>query len=56
MKISVSEFKVLKKTPNSAYNGILSGFLFHSNKLEGSAFNENEPVKLVDDLHRSNLD
>lgn len=48
MKISVAEFKVQKITPNSAYNGISSEFLFHSNKLEGSTFSEEELVKLVE--------
>lgn len=48
MKISVPEFKILKKTPNSAYNDIKPEFLFHSNKLEGSTFSEDELIKLVE--------
>ena len=32
MKISTSEFKVLKITPNSTYNDVKPEFLFRSNK------------------------
>lgn len=47
MKITPEEFSILKRTPNSAYTAIMSEFLFHSNKLEGSTFSEAELERLI---------
>lgn len=49
MKITVEQFQLMKKAPNSAYNDIMPEFLFHSNKLEGSTFSEEELVRLVEE-------
>ena len=47
MKITVEQFRTLKKTPNSPYDVIKPYFLSHSNKLEGSTFSEDEIAKLI---------
>lgn len=49
MKISVNQMKAMKVAPNSAYEVIKPEFLFHSNKLEGSTFSEDELVRLVEE-------
>lgn len=48
MKINVDQMQLMKAAPNSAYEVIMPEFLFHSNKLEGSTFSEEELVKLVE--------
>ena len=48
MKINVDQMQLMKAAPNSAYEVIIPEFLFHSNKLEGSTFSEEELVKLVE--------
>ena len=48
MKINVDQMQLMKAAPNSAYKVIMPEFLFHSNKLEGSTFSEEELVKLVE--------
>lgn len=48
MKITAQQMRLLKKAPNSAFDIIMPEFLFHSNKLEGSTFSEDELAKLVD--------
>lgn len=48
MKINPDQMQVMKAAPNSAYEVIMPEFLFHSNKLEGSTFSEEELVKLVE--------
>lgn len=48
MKLTVDEIQLLKRAPNSAYEVIMPEFLFHSNKLEGSTFTEEELFKLVE--------
>lgn len=48
MKINVDQMQIMKAAPNSAYEVIMPEFLFHSNKLEGSTFSEEELVKLVE--------
>lgn len=47
MKISIQQIQTLKKTPNSPYEFIKPYFLFHSNKLEGSTFSEEEIAILM---------
>lgn len=47
MRISVEQFKSLKKIPNSPYDSIKPYFLFHSNKLEGSTFSITELERLI---------
>ena len=44
MKINVDQMQLMKAAPNSAYEVIMPEFLFHSNKLEGSTFSEEEPL------------
>ena len=48
MKINVDQMQLMKAAPNSTYEVIMPEFLFHSNKLEGSTFSEEELVKLVE--------
>ena len=48
MKIIVDQMQLMKAAPNSAYEVIMPEFLFHSYKLEGSTFSEEELVKLVE--------
>jgi Fic family protein len=48
MIISVEQMQLMKKAPNSAYELIMPEFLFHSNKLEGSTFSEDELALLVE--------
>ena len=47
MKITTQEIQTLKRTPNSPYEFIKPYFLFHSNKLEGSTFSEEEIATLM---------
>lgn len=49
MKINRDQMQVMKAAPNSAYEVIMPEFLFHSNKLEGSTFSEEELAKLVEE-------
>ena len=48
MIITLEQMQLLKKAPNSIYEPFKSDFLFHSNKLEGSTFSEEELLKLVE--------
>ncbi len=48
MILNTDQMQVMKAAPNSAYEIIMPEFLFHSNKLEGSTFSEEELVKLVE--------
>ena len=48
MKINTHQMQAMKAAPNSAYEVIVPEFLFHSNKLEGSTFTEEELIKLVE--------
>ena len=48
MKITVQQIQSLKNTPNSPYEMIKPYFLFHSNKLEGSTFSEEEIAALME--------
>lgn len=48
MKISSEQMQAMRRAPNSALDLIMPEFLFHSNKLEGSTFTEEELMKLVD--------
>ncbi len=47
MKINVKEVQYLKKISNSFYDDIKIEFLYHSNKLEGSTFSEENLVDLL---------
>lgn len=49
MIITKEQFQAMKLAPNSAYNLIKPEFLFHSNKLEGSTFTEEEIERLIED-------
>ena len=51
MKITAGQMKAMKSAPNSAYGLILPEFLFHSNRMEGSTFSEDELFRLVEDGH-----
>lgn len=51
MKITAGQMKAMKAAPNSAYGLILPEFLFHSNRMEGSTFSEDELFRLVEDGH-----
>lgn len=47
--LTIEQMQFLKETPNSAYSYIKPEFLFHSNKMEGSTFTEDELEKLIDE-------
>ncbi len=47
MKINVKEIQYLKKVSNSFYDDIKIEFLYHSNKLEGSTFSEENLASLL---------
>ena len=47
MRISTEEIQTLKRTPNSPYEFLKPYLLFHSNKLEGSTFSEEEIAVLM---------
>lgn len=47
MKINKHQIQSLKNIPNSPYEFIKPYFLFHSNKLEGSTFSEEEIASLM---------
>ncbi len=47
MIIDSDIIKFLKDTPNSAYEGIKTEFLYHSNKLEGSTFTKENLEKYL---------
>ena len=49
MIITTEVFKLLKDTPNSAYETIKTEFLYHSNKLEGSTFTKENLIKYLHD-------
>ena len=48
MKINKDIFQYIKEIDNSIYGLIKPYFLYHSNKLEGSTFSQEELIKLVD--------
>lgn len=48
MKLTCFQLQAMKLAPHSAYEVIMPEFLFHSNKIEGSTFSEDELVKLVE--------
>ncbi len=49
MRINPDQMQIMKAAPNSAYEVIMPEFLFHSNKLEGSTFSEEELARLVEE-------
>lgn len=48
MKITTSTFQKLSKVNNSVYDEIKTEFLYHSNKLEGSTFNKESIIELME--------
>lgn len=48
MKITVQAFQKLSKVSNSFYDEIKVEFLYHSNKLEGSTFNRDNIIELME--------
>lgn len=49
MILTTEVLKLLKKTPNSAYESVKTEFLYHSNKLEGSTFTKENLEKYLQD-------
>ena len=47
MIITSEVLKLLKDTPNSAYESVKTEFLYHSNKLEGSTFTKENLEKYL---------